>query len=96
MSERETQTREPGSAQPIIEPVLGQCAVIRSPLSSVMSARKRLYRRISWPPCKGVSKIMRYVRFCSRGGGYSWSAESVTVLPGVRDDIFAETAREDP
>ena len=38
----ESQTRLPGSQQPSIEPVLGQAAVMTPPLSSSMSARKRL------------------------------------------------------
>jgi hypothetical protein len=38
-----SQQRAPGSANPIIAPGLGQCAVISCPLSSSrMSARKRL------------------------------------------------------
>ena len=44
LSERDSQTRLPGAARPIMEPVLGQVAVIDSPVSRMTSARNLLYR----------------------------------------------------
>jgi hypothetical protein len=38
----ESHTVEPGAVSPSMEPVLGQLAVIVSPVSSATSARKRL------------------------------------------------------
>ncbi len=42
LSLSESHTTEPGAVSPIMEPVLGQVAVIRRPSSRRTSARKRL------------------------------------------------------
>src|SRR5581483_7481131 len=53
LSLSESQTAAPGTARPIIEPVLGQVAVTRRPSSRRTSARKRLYRWIRVPRRSG-------------------------------------------
>src|SRR5690606_11389823 len=58
LSLSDSQTTEPGSVRPIIEPVFGQVAVTVSPLSSSTSARNLLYRRRSRPRIKGEGNRM--------------------------------------
>jgi hypothetical protein len=49
----DTRTKLSGSHTPFIGPVLGQWAVIISPVANSISAKKRLYRLISFPDIRG-------------------------------------------
>jgi len=51
---------------PFIGPVLAQCAVTISPLSSLMSARNLLYRLIKTPSINGSNSIIRsFIKYVS-------------------------------
>lgn len=58
LSDTERHAALPGVEQESMVPVFGQCAVMISPLSSSMSAKKRLYLFIRVPRSSGVVNCM--------------------------------------